>query len=122
MAQLKEFKALYLAVKGIDAKGSKLATKYEEQAAKDELREYILQNLCKTYAQIELAKEVGWFDETEAEKIVESAKKNQSEKSGKNKRKNGFKKEYKDTIISAFGKTNIECDFKKETTEDSKYY
>ena len=115
MAALKEFKALYLAVKGIDAKGSKLSPdkKYEEEAAKDELREYLLQNLCKTYAQIELAKEAGWYDEEEAEKIVESAKHNEAEKSGKYKRKNGFVKEYKEAIISACESAKVSCDFKK---------
>ena len=124
MAQLKEFKSLYLAEKGIDEKGRKLSKdeKVEKAKALELLRENIMQHLCKAYAQLELAKEIGWYDEDEVEKIVDSAKHNELEKVGTNKRKNGFKKEYKDLIIKACKSAEIDCDFKEESKQESKYY
>ncbi len=120
MANLKEFKALYLASKGIDAKGNKLPEDkvYTEEKAKEEMTNYLLQNLCKSYAQIELAKEIGWFDETFADKIIKTAKSNKNLKKGKSLRKQGFVNQIKNEVNEACKTAKLDLPFKVETEED----
>lgn len=73
MAQKKELRNLYLAVEGLDEKGGP-ATKISEEEAKKHFEQMLLSNLSKCFAQMEVAKELGWLDDNRIELIERSAK------------------------------------------------
>lgn len=71
----KEFVSLYLETKGVDKKGNALkGGALDEEQAKTQFTEYLLSNLSKLYAQIEVAKEFGFIDNELVETILKSAK------------------------------------------------
>lgn len=92
----KEIVALYLETQGKDAKGKDLKEKKPTEEAKKELIENLVSNLSKFYAQIEVGKKYGLFDETIAEKIIKSAK----DASPKNAKKKHRKQWYVNDMIS----------------------
>lgn len=73
MAQKKELRNLYLAVEGLDEKGGP-ATKISKEEAKKHFEQMLLSNLSKCFAQMEVAKELGWLDDDRIKLIEKSAK------------------------------------------------
>lgn len=73
MAQKRELRNLYLAVQGLDEKGNSV-TQISEKEAKKHFEQMLLSNLSKCFAQMEVAKEIGWLDDERIELIERSAK------------------------------------------------
>ena len=73
MAQKRELRNLYLAVQGLDEKGGP-ANQIPEKEAKKHFEQMLLSNLSKCFAQMEVAKVLGWLDDKRIELIERSAK------------------------------------------------
>lgn len=96
----KEFVSLYLETKGKDLKGNDLKDgELSKEIAVKQLTENLVSSLSKLYAQITLAKEYGLFDDAYADKIIKSAKAEQTSKN----RKMYFEKKMKEQINKALG-------------------
>ena len=96
----KEFVSLYLETKGKDLKGNDLKDgELSKEIAVKQLTENLVSSLSKLYAQITLAREYGLFDDAYADKIIKSAKAEQTSKN----RKMYFEKKMKEQINKALG-------------------
>ena len=101
MSQKKELRNLYLAAQGLDEKGNSV-TQISEKEAKKHFEQMLLSNLSKCFAQMEVAKEIGWLDDERIELIERSAKDPDNQQpASKRERKAYYIAEVKNSIDKA---------------------
>lgn len=69
----KGIKGIILATKGFKTTGAKIEKSTNVENAKKDAIDYLVNNIAKQYAELDLLKEIGWIDETKMKLIIDSA-------------------------------------------------